>query len=81
MQMVPFRLNLFGLLALWLQRLTYTEAKVIPVLIAAHRGHSGEEARAAPLMPPRLVHIRLRLSPGSKLRGERSPLFRHFPTV
>ena len=27
MQMVPFRLNLFGLLALWLQRLTYTEAK------------------------------------------------------
>src|SRR5450755_1325327 len=26
------------------------------VLIAAHRGHSGEEARAAPLMPPRLVH-------------------------
>jgi hypothetical protein len=26
------------------------------VLIAAHSGHSGEEARAAPLLPPRLVH-------------------------
>jgi hypothetical protein len=33
-----------------------TAKRRFPGWIAAHRGHSGEEAGAAPLMPPRLVH-------------------------
>jgi hypothetical protein len=56
MQMVPFRLNLFGLLALWLQRLTYTEAKGGPGFDSGTSRPQRRRGEGRSADAPRLVH-------------------------